>query len=516
MLDLTSAENVMKMQQCLSDLTADVSADMIENMVGELFTERQKQVVELNGEVDDAVDGIDGSRPVVINPPPGLGLLTFRSIKSGYIHQFEVWCINAEAAKFMGMLILNKGRHDRIMKLHYVAHPIMNGIVMIMVETDDQFFFGSKFVEGCGQVQMLNPAEKYMENVIGTGGTQEWRTKCWNAIDCIKETQYSNPTMDNVTRRSFSEAIPGLGKFGNLLTMDKEVVHGSIVCGENNNETKQQIAVFIKSMNYLLSMEDVMDGPPPLEEMPPLEDMEGDEAVGNASEPREQAKEVPTIDELMKNDETFFFDDDLSCDEVFLLPNPHSTSTPKKRARMDADDDDQRLKVSTKLVHDEKKDRDNDEEVKEGPSADTLDLIDEIQPHYKTGNGKEPTTPGIVFELKEMGDDLEAMKNESLNKRCELWGFFQKTQGDLEDYIKQIGELPEHLMKNEIFYQQWKGKKMIDIIFNHYDNEYPNSSGKFTESFVLKEYGEYLMAREKLKINEEHLIANEKFKMNKD
>ena len=94
--------------------------------------------------------------------------------------------------------------------------------------------------------------------------------------------------------------------------------------------------------------------------------------------------------------------------------------------------------------------------------------------------------------------------------------FFQKTQGDLEDYIKQIGELPEHLMKNEIFYQQWKGKKMIDIIFNHYDNEYPNSSGKFTESFVLKEYGEYLMAREKLKINEEHLIAKEKFKMNKD
>ena len=88
MLDLTSAENVMKMQQCLSDLTADVSADMIENMVGELFTERQKQVVELNGEVDDAVDGIDGSRPVVINPPPGLGLLTFK--KRHVIQTFTV------------------------------------------------------------------------------------------------------------------------------------------------------------------------------------------------------------------------------------------------------------------------------------------------------------------------------------------------------------------------------------------------------------------------------------------
>ena len=174
MVDLTSAENVMKMQQCLANMPEDVSVDMIENMIGELFTERLKQVGELNGEVDDAVDGIDGNRPVVINPPPGLGLLNFRSIKSGYIHQFEVWCINAEAAKFIGMLILNKGRHQRIMKLHYVAHPIMNGIVMIMVETDDQFYFGSKFVEGCGQIQMLNPTEKYMEDVIGTGGTQEW------------------------------------------------------------------------------------------------------------------------------------------------------------------------------------------------------------------------------------------------------------------------------------------------------------------------------------------------------
>ena len=133
------------------------------------------------------------------------------------------------------------------------------------------------------------------------------------------------------------------------------------------------------------------------------------------------------------------------------------------------------------------------------PSASTLNLIDEIQAHYKRGNGKEPTTPEIISQLKQMGADLEAMKDEGLKERCKLWGFFQKTEGDLEDYVKQTGELPEHLMKNEIFYQQWKAKKMIDIIFNHYDNEYPNCSGKFTESFALKEYGEYLIAKEKLK-----------------
>ena len=232
-VDLTSAENIMKMQLCLEkEVNEETTPEMIDKMMSELFTERHKQLAELNGQIDDAVDGVDGAGPAVIHPPPGLGLLDFRSIKSGYVHQFEVWCMNAEPAKFMGMLILNKGRHDRIMKLHYVAHPIMNGIVIIMVETDDQFYFGSKFIEGCGQVQMLNPAVKYMENVIGTGGTQEWRTKCWNAIDSIKHTEYSNPMIDNVTRRSLCEMIPGFGKFGNLLTMEKEAVYGSIVCGE--------------------------------------------------------------------------------------------------------------------------------------------------------------------------------------------------------------------------------------------------------------------------------------------
>ena len=386
------------------------------------------------------------------------------------------------------MLILNKGRHQRIMKLHYVAHPIMNGIVMIMVETDDQFYFGSKFVEGCGQIQMLNPAEKYMEDVIGTTGGSEWRTKCWNAIDCIKHTEYLNPTIDNVTRRTISEVIPGLGKFGNFLTMEKEVVHGSIISGENNNQTKEQVGVFIKSMNYLLSMMDVLDGPPPLEDMPSLEsDIEV--ALGsNASEPTEEPK--PTIDDLMKNDETFFFDDELSCDEVFLFPNPGSSSTPtpKKRARMDGHDHDAN-------------DEDEDKEIKQPPSNSTLtpsdsrlNLINEIQDHYKAR-----TTEELIVELKEMGDDLE--------KKCELWSFFQKTEGDLEDYLKETGELPEHLMKNQIFYVQWKGKKMIDIIFNHYDNEYPNASGKFTESFVLKQYGEYLMGKELF-------IANQQLKKN--
>ena len=120
MVDLASAENVMKMQQCLQkDMTEHTSPEMIETMICELFTERQKQLAELNGEIDDAVDGVDAGAPVVIRPPPGLGLLDFRSIKAGYVHQFEVWCMNAEAAKFMGMLILNKGRHDRIMKLQY-------------------------------------------------------------------------------------------------------------------------------------------------------------------------------------------------------------------------------------------------------------------------------------------------------------------------------------------------------------------------------------------------------------
>ena len=137
-----------------------------------------------------------------------------------------------------------------------------------------------------------------------------------------------------MTRRTISEIIPGLGKFGNFLTMEKEIVHGSIICGENNNQTKEQVAVFIKSMNYLLSMVDVLDGPPPLEDMPSLEteiEVEADEAVGNASEPTEEARnEVPTVDELMKNEKTFFFDDDASCDEVFFFPNPNSTSTPKK------------------------------------------------------------------------------------------------------------------------------------------------------------------------------------------
>ena len=485
-VDLTSAQNIMKMQQCLVNMPDDAAPEMIDNMLGELFTERMKQVAELNGEVDDdAVDGIDGGRPAVISPPPGLGLLNFKCIKSGYIHQFEVWCINANAAKFIGMLILNKGRHQRIMKIHYIAHPIMNGIVIIMVETDDQFYFGSKFVEGCGQIQMLNPAEKYMEDVIGTGGS-EWRTKCWNAIDCIKHTEYLNPTTDNITRRTISEVIPGLGKFGNFLTMEKEAVYGSIISGENNSQTKEQVGVFIKAMNYLVSMmADVLDGPPPLEDMPSVEsDIEV--ALGvSGSEPTEEGK--PTIADLMKNDETFFFDDQVSCDEVFLFPNPAAcTPTPNKRARLDGMDEDA---------------NDEDKEIKHAPSNSTLtpcdsrlNLINEIQDHYKARTREE-----LIADLKEIGDDLE--------KKCELWGFFQKTEGDLEDYLKETGELPEYLIKNQIFYVQWKAKKMIDIIFNHYDNEYPNASGKFTESFVLKQYGEYLMEKELF-------IAKQEFKKN--
>ena len=156
-------------------------------------------------------------------------------------------------------------------------------------------------------------------------------------------------------------------------------------------------------------------------------------------------------------------------------------------------------------------DDENDNEVKQPPSDSTLNLIDEIQAHYKGGEnaGKGTTTEELVVDLKQMGDDLETRE---LEKKCELWGFFQKTEGDLEDYLKETGELPEHLMKNQIFYHQWKGKKMIDIIFNHYDNECPNASGKFTESFVLKEYGEYLMGKEKFKIDQLCFIAKEQFK----
>ena len=440
----------------------------------------------LNGEI--LGDGVEGA-PAVIHPPPGLGLLNFRSLKSNYIHQFEVWCVNAEAAKFIGMLILNKGRHNRIMKMHYVAHPIMNGIVILMVETDDEFYFGAHFIEGCGQMQMLNPAVKYMENVIGTDATQEWRTKCWNAIDAIKYTEYSNPMIDNVAARHLCEQMPGFGKFGNLLRMDKGTVFGSVSCGETTgkDETKEQISIFIRSMNFLLAADDFTDGPPPLE---------GDEPLA-AAEQREEGK----MEELMNihNDETFFFDDNVSCDEVFLLPDPDSSSTPKKKAKKD--ESHERLQVfnfdqnQRSLIKD---DDDDEQEEDDERKVSAVKLIAEIQDHYKSN----PTTGELASHLKEVGDDFQAMKDDALNKRAELWGFFQKTEGDLKDYLKETGELPEHLMKNDFFYEQWKGKKMIDIIFNHYDNDQRNSgemSGKFTDSFILKEYGEYLIAKEKMR-----------------
>ena len=344
MVDLTSAENVMKMKQCLvSEIGKDTTPEMIDEMLKELFEGRIKQVNELDGA--NCEDAIDGKPPAVIHPPPGVGLFDFRSIKSGYIHQFEIWCTNAIAAKFIGLLVLNKGRHDRIMKINYLAHPILDSIVILMVQTDDQFYFGGRFVEGVGQMQLFKPAVKYMENVIGTESGQEWRTKCWNSIDAIKDTEYSDPTIKDIGSRIFvQDEIPGFGKFAVSLQKDPRTIFGSIPSGPMTTEeiTKENVGLFINRMNYLIDIHgtDAADGAPTLEQQ-----IEADIAAarGDIMQPTpEQSvmdiESCPDADSFFlnapygKNAASVVADDeaDGGGDKVFLPP----CSTPK-RARKD-------------------------------------------------------------------------------------------------------------------------------------------------------------------------------------
>ena len=130
-------------------------------------------------------------------------------------------------------------------------------------------------------------------------------------------------------------------------------------------------------------------------------------------------------------------------------------------------------------------------------SRQTTELIAEIQDHYR-GMIETPTTAELAKHLKEAGDDLSIMSEAALERRVNLWGFFQKTEGDLDDYFREGDGLPEKSLKNELFYNQWKGKGMLEIIINFHDEEGQYSGDTFTPlSFVLNEYGAYLNAKAK-------------------
>ena len=591
MVDLNSAENVMKMKQCLvSEIGKDTTPEMIDDMLKGLFDERIKQVVELEGRVSCQNDHIDGKPPAVIEPPPGLGLFDFRTIKSGTIHQFEVWCNNANSAKFVGMLVLNKGRHDKIMKINYLAHPMLNGLVILMVETDDQFYFGGRFVEGVGQMQMLKPAVKYMEKVIGVDAGQEWRTKCWNSIDAIKDTECSDPTIREIGSRLFAQdQMPGFGKFAVSLQRDPSTIFGTIPVGASlttQEVTNQKVRLFIQQMNYLIDI-DGTDGPDGPQPKTFEEQVEADiaDARGDMIEeptPEQSVMDVESYADPGDNGDSFFINalyaknaasavgdasvlaDDEADDQddtVFLPP----CSTPKRKRKdedegfkfnesqrtfkslfpvafevtvpwkepcadesesnktKEDDDDDQHLENKVRVVnpmglklkipfkqaavpkedstvmlkyeifkgpkadliidgdkitfvkHDDEEQRQElerkaeEKKRKEQLSAETSQLIRDIQDHYQ-GIIRTPTTGELAKHLKKVGDDLEDMSIDVLERRVNLWGFFQKTEGDLDDYFKHDEDgLPERLLNNELFYNQWKGKKMLEIIMYQYD-----------------------------------------------
>ena len=251
-IELNSAQNMIKMKHCLSaEIDQNTTPEMVDNMLKELFEERQKQVEELGGE--KVGDDVDGGKVTVLEPPPGLGLFNFSSMNSECIHQFELWCQGASAARFLGLLILNKGKHNKILKLKYMAHPVLNGTIILMVETDDECYFGTHFVEGFGQMQIFNPAQKYMEDVIGIDAGQEWRTKCWNSISVIKDIEYSQPMKGLGLHHQF-------GGFDSLMN-DARTIRGVIT--RESEAAEHMTTMFIKDMNFLIQVqqEDFADGP---------------------------------------------------------------------------------------------------------------------------------------------------------------------------------------------------------------------------------------------------------------
>ena len=610
-VDLNSARNTMKMKECLAkEIDEHTTPQMIDNMLKDLFQERQKQVNEL--EPQKVCDAIDGKSPsvAVIQPPPGLGLFNFSAMNSQCIHQFEIWCESPSSAKFIGLLVLNKGRHDKVIKLKYIAHPIINGVVVLMVETDDQFYFGARFVEGCGQMQIYNPAQKYMEDVIGINAGQDWRTKCWNAIQVIKDTEYAQP-MNGVG--ADEEKFPGFDSF----VKDPRTIWGSIPAGSTTDQeiTKGLVTTFIKNMNFLIDVEgtnDFADGPAHgFEEMEEIQrDIDVVSGVNEATGVKQSwVKEERIIDVggclekgcLFKTFEQdcFFNPADSVEDEVFLPPSstpkrsisPNEVSKPKRSRAMaktdepswftnldegqrdfkslfpvafevtvpwkekgeesdkeeeqlldkvrvvnpmglkvkipfkDATKDSQYLMAKYQIFKGPKADLilDGDKmtfvkhEEKEKPQEESREtesskLIKEIQQHYgqqvSTGEAfKTPTTAELVNHLKNAGDDLEMMQRAQLEQRVNLWGCFQKVEGDFDDCLKQ--ELPEHLLNNQLFYSQFKGKKVLEMIMEFHDDEkFLGPSGTYIPlGVILTEYGEYL--KSKVQHQEKELLKSE-------
>ena len=175
---------------------------------------------------------------------------------------------------------------------------------------------------------------------------------------------------------------------------------------------------------------------------------------------------------------------DATKDSQYLMAKYQVFKGPRADLILDGD------KMSF-VKHDEKQKR---EEEWKGTSK----LIKDIYEHYgqqSTGEVfKTPTTAELVKHLKNAGDDLEMMRSRQLERRVNLWGWFQKLEGDLDDSLKE--ELPEHLLKNQMFYTQFKGKKLIEMIMEYHDDEkFLGCRTYIPLGVVLTEYGEYLKAK---------------------